>query len=158
MPIGAIIARVSTALAAASAQTLARLGKLLNVPGTQAAILKAIKDNPLTAILIAVELFDASDPDIQRVAASNSDAAQIVATAARRIVQPDYTPDEVTDADVARFRELQSRLQDEMMLLDQASAIVGGIERLNIVLNAARVSTNVRKMHALERGHGHLDI
>lgn len=146
----ALVARLVPAVTTAAPPLLKRIGTRIDVEASAKAIISAIRANPLTALLVGVEVFGAADPLIRSAIGNNAAYAAVVDQIGNSKVHgdsPDYVADTMSDDDFSQILALETKYADEMETLSMAAAVLGGLENLQIVMNACRLGTNIQKYH-----------
>lgn len=122
-----LIQLIGGAVARASGPTLSRIGARIGAAANPSAIMAAIKGNPVTAGLVATELWGAASDIVAEIAATSPEVSEALSAVG-------YKP----DAGDGAVRDNLSRYEDEFTILEQASDILGGFSNFITVRNALK--------------------
>lgn len=124
---GAAVAAIGRALAAGGPSLLAKVQTRLNLPNASiSTIMAAIKESPVTAALVALEIGDAAEAALDWFRSDSEEVKSLI----DGMTQFDPPPkDGVPIMNIGAYK-------DEMRAIDNAAAVVGGFDRL---LNLKRV-------------------
>lgn len=108
----------------------ARISKRIGVPdGNIGKIMKAARENPVTAAFVALE---AGSLGVELLAALREEHPEMVAQLEQIAMKPDQVDDNVPLSDLEKYK-------DEIGILDDVSAILGGDRNMYAVLKAVQM-------------------
>lgn len=128
---------IASAVARASGPTLARISARIGTAANPAAIMAVVKNNPVTASLVAVELWGTGSDILKEMSAASPAVAEAVSAIGYR---PD-PGDESVDNSLGKY-------DDEFQLLEQAADILGGFDNFITLRNALKCDDQVATLYA----------
>lgn len=138
---GPLIPVASRALASAGPGVLQQIATRIGTAANPSAILAAMKNNPVTTVLVGAELFGTASDFVKSVVASHPEITQLI----DRISDIDYKPDGFESIDDAKSGLV--RYKDEFDLIEQCSRFLGGRDNLLKLRNLLKVSDDVFHLH-----------
>lgn len=128
---------IAGAIGRAAGPTLSRIAARIGTAATPAAIMAAVKANPATATLVAVELWGAGSDILKEVSAASHDVAEALSAIG-------YRP----DSGDASVDEGLGKFDDEFQLLERAADILGGFDSFITLRNALKCDDEVVTLYS----------
>lgn len=141
MEMGPSIPLASRALASAAPGMLQRVATRIGAAANPSAILAAMKNNPVTTVLVGAELFGPTSDFVKTVVRENPEIAQLV----DRISDIDYQADAFEPIDDAKTG--LTRYKDEFDLIEYCSRVLGGRDNLTRLRNVLKIEDSVFHLH-----------
>lgn len=128
---------IAGAVGRAAGPTLSRIAARIGAAANPAAIMAAVKDNPVTASLVAAELWGAGSDIVKEMAAASPVVAEAVSAIGYR---PDSGDASVDDG--------LSKFDDEFQVLERAADILGGFDNFIALRNALKCDDQVVTLYS----------
>lgn len=128
---------IAGAVGRAAGPTLSRIAARIGTAASPAAIMAAVKANPVTASLVAVELWGTGSDIVKEMSAASPDVAEALSAIGYR---PD-PGDAAVDEGLGQF-------DDEFQLLERAADILGGFDSFITLRNALKCDDQVVTLYS----------
>lgn len=138
---GPLIPLAARAMASASPGALQKIATRIGSAANPSAILAAMKNNPVTTVLVGAELFGPASDFVKTVVSSHPEVSKLI----DQISDIDYKPDGFEPIDDAQTGLV--RYKDEFDLIEYCSRALGGRDNLMRLRNVLKVSDEVFKLH-----------
>lgn len=137
---GPLIPIASRAIASASSSVIQKIATRIGSAANPAAILAAMKNNPVTTVLVGAELFGPASDFVKTVVASHPEVSSLI----EQIADIDYKPD--TFSAVEDPKGL-GQYKDEFDLIEHCTRALGGRDNLMRLRNMLKLSDDVFRLH-----------
>lgn len=128
---------IANAVGRAAGPTLSRIAARIGTAASPSAIMATVKANPVTAGLVAVELWGAGSDIVKEMSAASPEVAEAVSAIG-------YRP----DSGDASVDEGLGKFDDEFQLLEQAADILGGFDNFITLRNALKCDDQVVTLYS----------
>lgn len=132
-----LIPIIADAVGRAAGPTLSRIAARIGTAASPAAIMAAVRANPLLVGMVAVELWGAGSDIVKEISAASPEMAEAISAIGYR---PD-SGDASVDGGLGKF-------DDEFQLLEQAADILGGFDSFITLRNALKCDDQVVTLYS----------